>query len=510
MNGTPKFKTGPWGDFLFGFILCCATLLYLFNIRYSDLWIDESFTKEVVKQPFSRMPGLLAGDFHPPFYFFALKLFTLPLGVSDYSIRLFSAAGALCTLILAGTVGRRVFGKSGALYFCFLLLTLPMLAAYAHDARMYTWGAFLTTGVFLYACLFLQTGRRPDLAWLGVFSLLAAYTHWYCLIAAGWANLFVMACLLAKKNKAWAAHLVMSLLVFVLFLPWMFNLYAQAAAAKKSFWIPPLTLQIFRSCYLDPFAMKFDMVTASWPLVAIVYGLTCAAIYRILVRRRGQGGMILGLALVIFNLTIFTGAVLSLTLKPILISRYVMTVVPLLMVPPALFFAGDGGKWLKAGLLAILFCCGIYTAVGSSYFSFGPYRKSVDHIQAAYPDIKKVLHVTEVSLGPLLTYTPAGRLNHYWLDNENAVTYTNLKAFQDLHQVKTIDEMLSPGEKFCLVNLDQSPLNRENAGYILSRSRLLKTDRVVDEKSWYKSTIVLSILQYQGDQEPAGAVRGGQ
>ena len=164
--------------FLFLLIIAFSSLIYLFNITYSDVWIDESFTKELIKYPFPKMIELLSDDFHPPLYFIGLKLFTYAPGINDFTIRLFSVLGAICTLILSYTTGQRIFGKKGALYYCLLLLSLPMLASYSHDARMYTWAAFSITGVFLYSYLFIKTAKKSDLILLGLFSLMAVYLHY--------------------------------------------------------------------------------------------------------------------------------------------------------------------------------------------------------------------------------------------------------------------------------------------------------------------------------------------
>ena len=114
-----------------------------------------------------------------------------------------------------------------------LLLALPMLACYSHNARMYTWAAFATTGVFLYACLFIKTNKKSDLIFLGIFSLMAAYTHYYCLIAAFWADLFVLVYLFVNKNKSWRSVLAMGVAVFVLFLPWFFVLLSSNTQRHK-------------------------------------------------------------------------------------------------------------------------------------------------------------------------------------------------------------------------------------------------------------------------------------
>ena len=128
----------------------------MFNINQSDIWIDDTFSKEVIKQSYSNMLAFVAGDFHPPLYFTGLKLFTFVAGITDFTIRLFSVIGAVGIIFIGYAVGQRAFGKKGALYFCLLLFSLPMIEIYSHNVRMYTWAAFFTTGVFLYAYLYIK------------------------------------------------------------------------------------------------------------------------------------------------------------------------------------------------------------------------------------------------------------------------------------------------------------------------------------------------------------------
>jgi len=107
---------------LFLLIICFAALLYLFNINFSEIWIDEAFTKALVRHPFSEFFKLVADDFHPPLYYVGLKLFTSVVGLNDFTIRIFSVIGALSALIIGYTVGKRLFGKIEPLAWQFLWL----------------------------------------------------------------------------------------------------------------------------------------------------------------------------------------------------------------------------------------------------------------------------------------------------------------------------------------------------------------------------------------------------
>jgi len=153
-------------------------MFYLYNINFSDIWIDEAFTKALIRHSYGEITQLIKNDFHPPLYFFALKLFVTIFGLTNFTLRLFSVLGILATILLVYRIGQKVFGKSGTLYFCLLIVSLPMLAEYAHEARMYTWGSFAVTGTFLFASRFLSSNKQSDLLWSLVFSLVAAYTHY--------------------------------------------------------------------------------------------------------------------------------------------------------------------------------------------------------------------------------------------------------------------------------------------------------------------------------------------
>ena len=169
-NILKKLSKNKWLLILLIFVF--ATILYVFNIGFSDLWSDEIYTKSMLDGSFSDFYAKFKNDLHPPLYYLGLRLFTGLFGVSAISLRLFSVLGVLSTLLLGYFAGQRVFGKQGALYFCLMLISVPMLAAYSHQARMYTWAAFSVTGVFIYAYLFMRTGKNRDLILLCIFTVL--------------------------------------------------------------------------------------------------------------------------------------------------------------------------------------------------------------------------------------------------------------------------------------------------------------------------------------------------
>jgi len=485
----------PYDRIIFLLIFIFAVVFYLFNIEFSDLWSDEVYTKSMIDGSLQEFFDKFRNDLHPPLYYLGLRLFTSIFGLSTLSLRLFSVIGVLSTLLLGYIVGQKVLGKQGAIYFCLMLLSLPMLASYAHEARMYTWAAFTVTGIFFYACLFMKSGKNRDLALLFVFTVAAIYTHYYSMVAAFVANTFVFLYLLRTKNNKWRYHLLSSIVAIVLFLPWLSLFIVQVKKVQHAFWAPAVDFNTLLSCFTIPFTEQYWTTGYSVTLLILIYSLTVFTVYRSFTKSFSGNSLALWLALFIFLGTLSVVTVISLFSQPILYSRYVASLVTLLIVPATIFFVTIKARWLKGVLIGVIVLLGIKVSVSTFCFSYGPYKQTVQYIATTYPDIHKVLHITEITAGPMMEYNDGYRLNHYWLK----ANMSNVDAFTEIHQYNRPDEFLQPGEKCCVVQFNNLELNKENLDRVLSESRLIKTDTVTDNKVKYGNRILVYLIEYKGN-----------
>jgi uncharacterized membrane protein len=483
-------------DILFILLIIFSSFFYLYNINFSDMWIDESFTHALVKHSFGEITELIKNDYHPPLYFYGLKIFVSVFGISVFTIRLFSVFAALSTIILGYVAGQRIFGKSGALFFCFLILSLPMLASFSHESRMYVWGAFSVTGVYLYSVLFISSNKRSDLIMLMFFSLLAAYTHYYGLLAAFWANLFISIFLLVKKNRSLKIHLMYSGSAIIFYLPWIFALLFQIKNVIRSFWVPAITWNTILSCIISPFTYKTWFPT-NWPMIIIIYCLTIWVIIRNFIIRKDQQGIELGLSLFIFVLTILTTVFVSLFFQPVLYIRYIANIVIMLLIPPTLFFISVKNKWIKGIVIIVILYSGIIQSLEASDFSYGPYQQSLNYLHTKYPNTKKIFHVLELTAGPFNEYSNSD-IENYWYKTDSTVVFTNMDVFTNLRTTDSLHKVLKKGEHFCVVDFINMPFNQFNLNQILSESQLIKVDTVVDNKIKYGNSLLLYMLRYKG------------
>ena len=497
MNRKFTFTSESW--IFCGLLLLCAGV-YTFNITYSDMWTDEAWSKALVGHSFPEMFSLLADDFHPPLYFVLLKLFTSLVGSSVFTVRLFSVIGTLCTLALSYHVGQRVLARKGALYFCAFLMSIPMLAVYSRTGRMYTWGAFFVTGIFFYACLYIQHTRKKDLVFLALFTCLAAYTHYYTLIAAFWANVFVFVTLLLQRKKAWKVHLVTMLCVAGLYLPWMFALSGQVHDAQGDYWIAPVSLGVVRACYHGLFAVKYLYFKASYVMVWMVLVLTLASLCQMMPRWRDRWKVPLGLSLLLFHGTLLTGVVLSFAIKPILIGRYLLPAAGMLMIPPAIFLSdGCSFQRIRAAAVMLFLGCGVGITLMGSYLSEGPFKQTAQYLSTAHPEIHKIVHVTETTVGPLMEFRQLGVWDHYWIQSDESVSYTNLDVFGMLRSVGSVGQVAEGDETFCLVDVKGASINRDFLAHVLSECDVVQVDEVEDQKIKGSGVLLLYILRYHHD-----------
>jgi uncharacterized membrane protein len=482
-------------DFIFLTLIVLSAVFYFNNILFSDLWSDEVYTKAMVTSSISDMFSLFRNDLHPPLYFIVLKVFTSLFGSGAISLRAFSVIGVLSTLVLGYFSGQRIFGKQGAIYFCLMLVSLPMLAIYSHEARMYTWAAFSITGVFIYSYLFLKTEENRDLVFLFMFSLLAIYMHYYSMVAAFVANAFVLLFLLFTKNKKWKIHLVSVLVLVILFIPWVSMFVVQVARVQQAFWAPQVNLDVILTFIINPFTEKFWTTNYSYSLIILIYSITVFTIISSFSKYYVDYRMLLWLSISIFMGTLLVIIIISLISRPVLYYRYAMTIVTMLIVPATIFIVKLKWQWLKMLITGVILFLGVKVSLDSSTYSYGPYKQTVEYISTKYPHIQKVLHITEHTAGPMVEYAGKSKLVHCWLKAK----MSNVDAFKAVKRYTYPKEFLSKGEEFCIVKYINIGLNKENFDLVLSQSNLIRTDTVFDNKVEYGNPLLVYILNYKGE-----------
>jgi mannosyltransferase len=166
-------------------ILLCAFALRLYRLDFQDIWWDEGRNIDVASRSLAVIATAREMDIHPPLYFYALHLWMLGAGRSEFAVRFLSIFFSLLTIPLFYRFGAAISQISNpksqipnGLLAATIAAFAPFYISEAQETRMYTMAIFLTTA----SAYFLYRAWREDsrLLWVGcvLTSTLSIYTHY--------------------------------------------------------------------------------------------------------------------------------------------------------------------------------------------------------------------------------------------------------------------------------------------------------------------------------------------
>ena len=161
---------------LFFLIVSLGFFLRFHSIANKELWYDEAFSAEIIKNSYADLYKLSALDVHPPLYYFVLKLFTSIFGNSELSLRFPSILFGMALIVLSyHLVSYMTANKNRALFAAFIIATNPFLVIYSREARSYSMLAFLTVLAFY---LILRARRNNKYLAVSIVLPLLFLTHY--------------------------------------------------------------------------------------------------------------------------------------------------------------------------------------------------------------------------------------------------------------------------------------------------------------------------------------------
>lgn len=149
-------------------ILTLGLVLRLISINQS-LWLDEA-TSALVARDMSLgqiLTQFLPGDFHPPLYYFILRVWGLIFGTSEIALRSLSVLAGLGTIWLIYKISKNWIAA-------LLLATSGLSIYFSQEVRMYQLASFF---VALAVYFFVKNGSRGGVGY-GISITAAVLTHY--------------------------------------------------------------------------------------------------------------------------------------------------------------------------------------------------------------------------------------------------------------------------------------------------------------------------------------------
>lgn len=376
-----------WDDYI-GILLLAVSVILLgisvFLSFSSDIWYDELFTMGLGTRSLGELISVTARDVHPPLYYMIVKLFLGLSGMAGGSVdqvvaaKLVSVLPFFLCLVYAAVKIRKNFGLLPAGLFGFLLLTMPQMADYTVEVRMYGYAVFFITAGMLHAYELAgekSTGKKSYVNWIALtlYSLAACYTHYFACVAACMIYLYLFLAFRkeGRVKEEIKKFLISGVLCAAGYLPWfVIVVTAQVSQVKTNYWILPLGIRTLGGCVkfiFKPFFSNELLNTVLAVLLFLVYGALLALLIIRQVKtgrcrerqKRQQAFFTEGCILVLAGI-IFFGFAASFLIRPIFVYRYMMPAMGVFWLAFALLVSGQKSrKYLFFPVLLLLAVTGL-------------------------------------------------------------------------------------------------------------------------------------------------------
>lgn len=227
----------PYNVFLL-FIIVAGAVLRFWNFSEIPFTFDElsamSRTQFDSFQDLIRI-GVVEKDSHPAGIQVFLYYWSMLFGEREYVIKLPFILAGIASIYLSYRIGEIWFGKTDGILTAAYLSSLQIFVMYSQIARPYASGLFFTLcAVLFWSKYFFKFPKLKYLVGFVFFSALSSYNHYFSLLFVailGISGLF----LIKKKNLL--AYLLSGILIFILYIPHLSIIFAQAEKGSIGGWL---------------------------------------------------------------------------------------------------------------------------------------------------------------------------------------------------------------------------------------------------------------------------------
>ncbi len=311
-----KIKNKNAGQILFVLYSCVLFIGTAIRIFDNAFWGDECFTIRMAHLSLRDMFYATSVDVHPPLYYMLVQVGYHLLGNHGYVYHLVSVIPLLITLLLCLTILQKRLGTVTAVLFATFSAAFPVAMVYNLEARMYSWAALFVLLCFLKVADILEKGRWSDYILFALYAVLAAYTHYYAMIAVAFFYLFLLVRVFFFQHAQIVRMLVACVGTVIAYLPWVIKFLLSFQRTAESWWLD--SVPTVRDCGV--FLFGNDALTIIFVVVLIVL-LVCLGREGKLAEQQWIGAGICAVAGLLL-----TGKMASCLIRPLFITRYMYTV----------------------------------------------------------------------------------------------------------------------------------------------------------------------------------------
>lgn len=202
-------------------------------------WGDEAFSINTVQNTFGGILQILYyWDNHPPLHYFWLKIWGDIFGHTFPVYHLASLAPFVVSIILVVTLFRKRLGNIPAAILTVILGLGYFCIEYNLEIRMYSLAFLGVLMAFYCSYRILCEDQKRAYAGMVLWSLLAAYSHYYGLVTVGILMFFTTVAVFVKnRKKSWIKGAVSIVVFMAAYAPWLYFLFHSIKNISSNWWM---------------------------------------------------------------------------------------------------------------------------------------------------------------------------------------------------------------------------------------------------------------------------------
>ena len=334
-----KKKKVNWERLFYIFVIS----LFLMNfIRIFDnaFWGDEGFSIRLAKMSLSEMIKATADDVHPPLYYMFLQVLYKVFGNHGITYHLSGFLPYAAIVVISATWVKKRFGITTASILVGFASISNNALIYNVEARMYSLAALFVLCAYLSLYEILHDNKDKYWYLLGIFAVLASYTHYYSFVSVALLYLgLIIHCFLDHRYIKKTIKLCLFSLIG--YAPWFLVLLSSFKRTSAGWWSD--AIPTYRSCYM--FLFDNDTRINIFFIILICFLFHESKTINIQREERNERGLFFNLSIkkgkmdldiewILIGLlslfgTMCVGISVSKLLRPLFLTRYLYPVAPL-------------------------------------------------------------------------------------------------------------------------------------------------------------------------------------
>jgi mannosyltransferase len=315
----------PYASFILAVLMMFVVLLSVFVFSEQSLRLDESQSLWQTSHTPTKIINIIAQDVHVPLYHVILHFWQLFLGNSVFTGRMLSLVFFLLAIPSVYFLGKRALSAEIGMLAAVLISISPFMNWYGNEIRMYSLMTLLAILSQFFFITIYKTHHKD--AWIGYFivNLFGIFTHYFFFFILLVQAIFFFMYRDLFPAKSLRKFIIIAIVLLLVFTPWIIYVRTLDMVSNAApLLITPTSVNVFNTFSQFIFGFQNDhlntILVSLWPLTVLIGFLA--------LRTNKKASPEVIYLLLSILIPVAAAFVVSITVRPLFVSRYLILTIP--------------------------------------------------------------------------------------------------------------------------------------------------------------------------------------